>query len=203
MRSKDFWIVVLVLFAVPFLAGAGADRLLHGDDKMSKSRRATNILGLICLVAFVVAILIKGGSSYFHQQKEVEDAKIALEDVATGFADGDREVVMSWARGERVDPWGNQLVLQTSGDDLQMISKGADGQAGTEDDLTSMVFRYPEKVASTESILKPKPSEKSPTIGERIAGWKENVFGSKESETETETDPEPKKGWSFKWSWGK
>jgi general secretion pathway protein G len=36
-----------------------------------------------------------------------------------------------------VDPWNNDYVIECDGDNITVISSGADGQPGTEDDISS------------------------------------------------------------------
>lgn len=51
--------------------------------------------------------------------------------------DGDDEAILAGGEGALVDPWGNDYKFEKNGRKYAVISAGADGEFGTEDDIRS------------------------------------------------------------------
>ena len=172
---------------------------------MSRKRKATNIIGLVCLGGFVLVIVFVSGTKKLEENKKVRATKSALDHVAEDFVKN-REVVMQWAKGEYSDIWGNNFILTTNkGGGVQMLSKGPDGDLGTKDDIESRIF-YPRKIPS---VVKPKPQKNTDkTVMQKFEETKakatEMLDKAKKSVENVEVEAE-KKGWKWNidWRWGK
>jgi hypothetical protein len=186
MRSKDFWLVVLVIILIPFAMAQGTKKLITGGDEMSRGRKYTSLAGLAVLGVFVIVMICVGGSEWLSSRSEVKSTEKMLNTVAEGFANNDRETVLQWAEGGYSDSWGNQFILQhKDGEEgYRMLSKGPDGELGTDDDLSSRVHKptikkrvqdvltirpKPDEEEKAEPTVEPKPH--TPSTLDRAKGW--------------------------------
>lgn len=138
-KDESIWILILIfILAMPFILAGGG---VKDDDDVSFKKKVTNGVGLLVLGTFILAIIFTALWRWFDDGHTKE----TLDKTAQAFATSNNEVIQSWARGEIVDHWGNTLVLERSGDEIVMLSKGLDGEAHTSDDLESEPFSVPER----------------------------------------------------------
>jgi len=152
MRGSNFTLglMLAILFLPAFF-------FRTSGDPMKRKRRTSNLIGLVVLAAFVVAIIVAQSIGAIKEKAKIKDTKVTLNEVADGFAHSDQDVMMKWAKGDYQDAWGNQVVIGENSDDVWFASKGTDGELGTEDDVVSEVFAYvPEKVDLTPIVVEPE-----------------------------------------------
>ena len=191
MKNKDvFWIVVLLFIAAPFLAIAGATK---GVNAMDRKRKYTNLIGLVVLSVFVIAILGVQASKWVAKNAERSSTAKQLNQVAAGFADNNREIILKWGTGGYSDSWGGPLILESKDDEegYRLLSKGPDGELGTEDDVSSRVHKpTPKKKVQDIFVKKPhvekkKKKEKQPekpSTFDRAKGWLKKKWDGDEKE---------------------
>jgi hypothetical protein len=173
-------LVTLILIAMPFLA----TERFTGRDPVTGKKRWTNIFGVVVMLVFVMAILVTGAVKWTKTKAQVNEAIQEVNYVADSFAEG--KGIDAWAKGAVVDPWDNgYILLKNDPDGVQMLSKGPDGEEGTEDDITSEVFvppvpepPEPKKKSLMEKAkdLLPKKDKKpekedKPSLMDRAKGW--------------------------------
>ncbi len=141
-RNEIFWLVIFFIFVMPFLAAAEFTRRAVVGEA-SRKRRYTNIAGLAVLGFFVIVVACVSISRWSDNRNEIASTEALLNDVAEGFAKNDREIIKQWGRGGYSDSWGGPIVLLKSdrAEGYSFISKGPDGEMGTEDDISSRVHK--------------------------------------------------------------
>lgn len=121
-------------------------------------KKLTNIIGLVVLAAFVVAVVITGAVRHARKLAESQQALKVANEVASGFATKDAKVVIRWANGQYADPWKGQIVLlanEKTG--VQLASKGPDGELGTPDDIKSQIFVPKVETPKPKKLAPPEP----------------------------------------------
>lgn len=120
------------------------------DDPIARKRKRSTIIGVVVLVGFVIAVICGVTYQKVKDAAMAEETKATVDNLAYDFAQGNSDMVMNWARGECVDSWGNQVILsESSSEGVQFVSKGLDGELGTEDDVIGEVHHPPKKVIPT------------------------------------------------------
>lgn len=135
------------------------------DYMTTKRRRRSNAIGLVVMVAFVIAIVCGYTYQKMQDSARIMEAQATVDNLAHDFAKGNSDKVMEWARGEVVDPWENQVVLvESDSKAVQFVSKGADGKKDTEDDVVGEVHHPPKKVI-------PRPAKEKKGVMTRIKSF--------------------------------
>lgn len=158
-NNKDsiFWWVILIIILSPFvmLAPSGEAKVM---DKKQARRRASNIIGLIVLGLIVVGVTFH----YLFLKREEDATSVIMNDVARQFAEHDSEAMMTWAKGNITDTWGNTIILSSNNkeDGVCFISKGRDGELGTNDDINSNCVSLSDKpIPKLDIVLEPSPKK--------------------------------------------
>ena len=163
MKNHNDWIVLLLL---PLL-------MLPTGKKMSSIKKS-NLIGLVTLIVFVVALLCHTIYKGVVERQIINETENEVFNVASSFAKNEKDPIMSWAKGEMLDHWGNSFVLSKSSyaDGVQITSKGPDGTLGTEDDIKSEIVaikpRHP--VFHQEESLWQKTKSKASKIKSFFVG---------------------------------
>jgi hypothetical protein len=160
MRGSDFSNGILAAIILGAIYAGRRDM-----DPEARSRRRSNIIGLVVLVGFVIAMVCYGTYRTVQKAQKQEKAKIIVDQMAYEFAQNDLKPLEKWAKGEVVDPWENQVILiESSREGVRFASKGEDGELNTEDDVVSVVHFPPKKVI-------PKPPEEKKGVVSRVKSF--------------------------------
>ncbi len=132
----------------------------------------TNLLGIVVMCVILVIITCVG----IQRMVARRETTFLVNSAAISFAMNDKDYMLKWARGEVKDQWGNSLVINSNGDEIQLRSKGPDGILGTKDDVISdLMYRQPipiEPLPQREPVKEPKPLEEQPSLKDRaIRVW--------------------------------
>lgn len=156
---------------------------LKSGNIMDRKRKITNIIGIIVLGTIVIGATIQRGMQYVQEQNDREVTRKMADDLAESLINNSSgDIVMEWAKGEYVDTWGNQFIIDynTLDKGACVRSRGLDGQHHTEDDIVS--YRMYE---SDEYKIKSLDGNE---IQERLKGIKERLEANK-------------KQWDFNFEW--
>lgn len=135
---------------------------------MSGRKKYTNMAGVAVLGFFVIAMICVSGSKWLSSRSEVRETEKQLNRVAEGFANNDREIILQWASGEHPDLWGNQFVPKSVKGGYRFVSKGPDGELGTEDDIVGRVYKPTiKKRVQNVFVKKPHVEKKTEELEEK------------------------------------
>lgn len=193
MKGKEAWWIVLFIFLLPMMAVSKVGSIAkHSNmDDGQRSRRRTNILGMLVLGIFVFAIFVTQGAKWFRNSQDEKITKNMLDHVAECFANDDRETIKQWGMGGYQDPWGNQIVVADSPSGVYaFLSKGPDGEEGTDDDVLSNSYTRPVKTVKSIVVLPKKPNpkqQKAASTLDKAKGWLKNKWnGDKDVEEDSD-----------------
>jgi len=113
---------------------------LESGSVMDRNKKITNIIGVIVLGTIIVGVTIQRSVQYFQDQNDREVTKRMADDLAHSLInDSSNAVVMEWARGEYLDAWDNQFIIDYNNrkKGVCVRSRGPDGESHTEDDILS------------------------------------------------------------------
>lgn len=143
------------------------------------SRKWMNI-GSISL--FLIFMIFVATYKTVEHKRMVFNAEATATEIAHGIADGNSEVILTWALGEHIDPWGNAFVLITNDHDsgVMVASRGPDKEWGTDDDIHSHIcdVTYPDRI-----FIKTLEPKKSSGVIDKVKG-----FFSRDKEVSDESD---------------
>jgi hypothetical protein len=101
---------------------------------------------LLVAISLILLFILLGSAYRWNQIRNIENAEKTLQterilkEIADGFSRNDKIIIMKWAKAEYSDGWGNPIALSYSGNQGYIfISKGADGERGTDDDISLFV----------------------------------------------------------------
>ena len=102
-----WWIVLISLLPIIVVPVCDFFVKLKGAKTVQEKRKLTNMAGLSILGLIVLVVVSFSVTKWFQEQEkhkqEIVDTKVSLKKLCQSFLNDDRDVIMSWAKGDLKD----------------------------------------------------------------------------------------------------